>query len=227
MTNPAQRDSECSRRDILIGTAGVLAAQSCRSPGSSPSTASRGARSGIDVEQFVADCIAANKEGDPQQAVKDVLARAVHDPGAALKAIGEPEQAGINVFHRSPKLTIFAANWTPLMNLMPHNHKMWALIGIYTGREDNILWRRSEEGVTAYGADCLFEGDVGVLPKSAIHSVTNPLERFTGGIHIYGGDFFATTRSQWDPETLKEQPSDGDVIRGIFERANERMRRMG
>ncbi|MEM6569032.1 MAG: hypothetical protein AAF957_11505 [Planctomycetota bacterium] len=159
--------------------------------------------------------------------MKEVLARAVHDPRAALNAIGEPAEAGINVFHRSLTLTIFAAIWTPQMNLMPHNHTMWALIGIYAGREDNILWRRSKVGVEAYGAECLFEGDVGGLPESVIHSVTNPLERFTGGIHIYGGDFFATTRSQWDPETLQEQPSDGDVIRGIFERANERMRRMG
>ena len=79
----------------------------------------------------------------------------------------------------------------------------------------------------AYGAKCLFEGDVTELPVTAIHSVTNPLERYTGGIHIYGGDFFATTRSQWDPETLEEQPSDAEVIRGLFERANERMRRMG
>jgi hypothetical protein len=28
------------------------------------------------------------------------------------------------------------------MTVMPHNHNMWAIIGIYTGREDNILWRR-------------------------------------------------------------------------------------
>jgi predicted metal-dependent enzyme (double-stranded beta helix superfamily) len=79
--------------------------------------------------------------------------------------------------------------------------------------------------VTAYGAECLFEGDVGVLPETAIHSVTNPLERYTGGIHVYGGDFFATKRSQWDPETRAEEPSDGDVIRALFEHANERMRR--
>jgi predicted metal-dependent enzyme (double-stranded beta helix superfamily) len=55
-----------------------------------------------------------------------------------------------------------------------------------------------------------------------IHSVSNPLERFTGGIHVYGGDFFAISRSQWDPETLAEQPSDGDSIRRMFERENER-----
>ena len=28
--------------------------------------------------------------------------------------------------------------------------------------------------------------------------------RLTGAIHIYGGDFFAAERSEWDPETLKE-----------------------
>lgn len=99
-----------------------------------------------------------------------------------------------------------------------------ALIGIYTGREDNILWRDEGGRLTRYGAQCLFEGDVATLPDTAIHSVTNPLERFTGGIHIYGGDFFATTRSQWDPETLIQQPSDGEVIRRVFERANARAR---
>ena len=60
-----------------------------------------------------------------------------------------------------------------------------------------------------------------------IHSVTNPLPRFTGGIHIYGGDFFATTRSQWNPETLQQEPSDGAAIRRIFERENERLRPQG
>lgn len=111
------------------------------------------------------------------------------------------------------------------MNLMPHDHLMWALIGIYTGREDNILWRRSEGRLAASGAQCLFADDVAELPETAIHSATNPLERFTGGIHIYGGDFFATTRSQRHPETLAEEPSDDEVIRRLFERENARLRR--
>ena len=25
---------------------------------------------------------------------------------------------------------------------MPHDHRMWAAIGIYSGREDNIFWRK-------------------------------------------------------------------------------------
>jgi predicted metal-dependent enzyme (double-stranded beta helix superfamily) len=152
----------------------------------------------------------------------EVLARAVRSPRAVLAAVGEPRQAGITVLHRSKTLTIFNAAWTPQMNLMPHNHLMWANIGIYTGREDNLIWRKTPDRPEAYGARALFEGDVVALPVDVIHSVTNPLPRFTGGIHIYGGDFFDTTRSQWNPETLREEPSDGAVIREMFRRENER-----
>ena len=180
----------------------------------------------MDLEAFVADCVAAGAEASPQEAVREVLARAVREPAALRRAVGEPKEAGLNVLHRSRTLTIFAATWTPRMNLMPHNHRMWALIGIYAGREDNIFWRRTGARLEAGGAQCLFEGDVTALPETAIHSVTNPLERFTGGIHVYGGDFFATERSQWDPETLAEEPSNGDVIRAFFERANEQHRRL-
>jgi len=180
----------------------------------------------IEMQKFIEECIAANKESNPQEAVKEVLARGVSNPQAMLKAIGEPTEAGLKVFLRSKDLTIFAASWTPQMNLMPHNHHMWANIGIYTGREDNIIWERNKGSLEAHDVRCLFAGDVATLNTNAIHSVTNPLPRFTGGLHIYGGDFFATERSQWDPDTLTEEPSNGDVIRNIFKKANEQMRRM-
>jgi predicted metal-dependent enzyme (double-stranded beta helix superfamily) len=179
----------------------------------------------MDMDRFIEDCIIANKETDAQDAVLEELQKAVNSPKAVLNAIGEPSKAGIDVLHRSGTLTIFAATWTPQMNLMPHNHLMWANIGIYTGREDNIIWERSDDSIRACEAIALFEGRAAKLPVDAIHSVTNPLQRFTGGIHIYGGDYFDTTRSQWDPETLTEEPSDGAVIKGIFERENQRLKR--
>jgi predicted metal-dependent enzyme (double-stranded beta helix superfamily) len=177
----------------------------------------------------VEDCRAGLAEGDPQAAVREVLARAVSDPAAVLAGLGEPTEAGFDVLLRSDTLTIFAAKWAPRMSIPPHNHRMWALIGIYAGREDNIFWKRptsgSGRGLTAGGARALFAGDVAELPVDAIHSVTNPLPRFAGGLHLYGGDFFATERSQWNAETLAEEPSNGDVVRAMFDRENERMRR--
>jgi predicted metal-dependent enzyme (double-stranded beta helix superfamily) len=177
----------------------------------------------MDIDRFVEDCVAANQESEAQAAVKEVLARAVADCSSVQAALGEPACAGINVLHRSDTLTIFDAVWTPQMNLMPHDHLMWANIGIYSGREDNIFWQRSDDDIEAVGVKALFEKVTAMLPIDAIHSVTNPLLRFTGGIHIYGGDFFDTPRSLWDPETLDEKPSDGDVVRRIFEKENERL----
>jgi predicted metal-dependent enzyme (double-stranded beta helix superfamily) len=178
----------------------------------------------FDRDRFVADCVAAGRVRDGQAAVREVLARAVSAPDSVLVALGPPREAGLDVLHRSPTLTIFAAHWAPRMSLPAHDHRLWALIGIYTGREDNIFWRRGVRGVEAYGADVLFAGDVAALPADAVHSVTNPLPRYTGGLHIYGGDFFATPRSQWNAETLTEEPSDGATIRALFAHENDRLR---
>jgi len=41
-------------------------------------------------------------------------------------------------------------------------------------------------------------------------------------IHIYGGDFFAAERSEWDSMTLLEHRSDGERVRRVFEEANAR-----
>jgi predicted metal-dependent enzyme (double-stranded beta helix superfamily) len=176
----------------------------------------------FDRERFVESCIVAHRDSEPQAAVREVLVRAVHDAPNVLAVLGSPTRAGLDVLHRSPTLTIFAAHWAPRMCLPAHDHRLWALIGIYSGREDNILWRRINGRIAVTEAKVLFEGDVAQLPSDAIHSVTNPLERYTAGIHIYGGDFFATPRSQWNPESLREEPSDGTAIRAMFDRENQR-----
>ncbi len=176
----------------------------------------------MEMDRFIEDCVEANRSDDPQGAVLEVLARAMSHPADLLTALGNPTEAGITLLYRSESLTILNAAWTPQMNLMPHNHLMWANIGIYTGREDNILWHHSNNRIEAFEAKALFAGDVTALPADVIHSVTNPLPRFTGGIHIYGGDFFEITRSQWDPETLKREPSDGASIKRLFESENKR-----
>jgi len=112
------------------------------------------------------------------------------------------------------------------MTIPPHNHHMWAVIGIYTGREDNIFWRRLPDGrVEAAGAQSLGERDAVPLGRDIIHSVTNPIPRLTGAIHVYGGDFFAMQRSEWDPEALTESPYDVAKTVRLFEESNARLAR--
>lgn len=182
----------------------------------------------FDLDQFVSDCLAALKEDASQTAVREVVARAVSDPAAILKRLGDPQRAEMQKLYRSDDLTILNVVWAPSMMLLPHNHRMWAVIGIYTGREDNIFWRRVPGApggqVEAAGARALCEKDSVTLGPDIIHSVNNPIPRLTGAIHVYGGDFFGVPRSEWDAETLLEQACDGDRMARRFEEANQRLK---
>jgi len=179
----------------------------------------------FDLDQFVEACIRARAEDASHKAVREVVREAVSNRPAVIKAFGEPDGAGFQTLHRSDELTILHFTWAPLMTLMPHNHNAWAVVGIYSGREDNIFWRKTGptgSTVEAAGAKSLMPGDAAALGRDIVHSVTNPIEKMTAAIHVYGGDFFAPGRSEWDPETLEERPYDIDKTRRIFARANAR-----
>jgi predicted metal-dependent enzyme (double-stranded beta helix superfamily) len=179
----------------------------------------------FDLFQFVADCRDALAADKSRKYVQDVVARAVSDPAAVLTALGKPERAGLHKLYQTDDLTVLNVVWAPMMTVMPHNHQMWAVIGIYAGREDNIFWRRIPDApgkVETAGAKALSVCDAELLGHNLIHSVTNPIPRLTGALHVYGGDFFNSAgRSEWDPETLMEQPFDTDRAVRRFEDAHK------
>lgn len=155
-------------------------------------------------EGFIEKCLAARSEG--QKAIREQVLEALDDPSAIFAELGEPTKAGIETLYRSPDLTVISFVWAPHMTLFPHNHEMFAVIGLYSGREDNIFWRRSEGGIEAAGAKSLGVGEAATLGKDIIHSVVNPTGKRSCALHVYGGDFFdpPTPRLEWDPETHAE-----------------------
>lgn len=179
----------------------------------------------MELEQFVADCSAAVMDSAPTKSVRETVARAVADPGALEQILGVPEQGGIQRIHVSEELTILNVIWAPRMTIMPHNHNMWAVIGVYGGREDNIFWRRIKDDaagrIEAAGAKSLGPADVRPLGEDIIHSVTNPTAKLTAAIHVYGGDFFAKDRSEWETQGLEERPYDVNKTIKLFEDANK------
>ena len=181
-------------------------------------------------DRFIEDCKLA--VGDGQKAVRELVLEAVADPSGIVSELGEPTKPGVYPLYHEDDLTVINFVWAPCMTLLPHNHNMFAVIGIYSGREDNIFWRRIDDGVgngtgpriEAAGADSLEPGQVATLGHDIIHSVANPITKLTSAIHVYGGDFFKPPepRSQWDHETLIEQPWDMDHTRAVFRQAEIR-----
>ncbi|SDZ49448.1 hypothetical protein SAMN05444004_11715 [Jannaschia faecimaris] len=173
-----------------------------------------------DLEHFVADCRNAISKGEGAGGIGEVMARAMSNPAAVTHALGVPEKPGLTPIFKSSDLTILNLVWKPSMTVQPHDHHMWAVIGIYGGREDNIFWRRIKDDpdgrVEAAGARNLGTGDWSTLGPDVIHSVTNPIPKLTGALHVYGGDFFEAERSEWDPENLHEGMLDIDRVKAMF-----------
>lgn len=176
----------------------------------------------FDPEGFIESCRKAVEADDSHMAVREIVARAVSEPGDIIAAFGEPKTSGIRTLYRSDKLTILNIAWPPFMTVTPHNHNMWAVIGVYSGCEDNIFWRRRGDVIEAAGAKALRVRDAHPLGRDIIHTVTNPLGRMSVALQLYGGDFFGAPRSQWDPETLREEPYDVASRAQVFRDAGGR-----
>jgi predicted metal-dependent enzyme (double-stranded beta helix superfamily) len=176
----------------------------------------------LSVDDLIARCQGAIGEHTPPLAVRDVLVELVADPTALEQAIGPVELGGITTLHNAPDLTVLRVAWTPGMALNPHDHQMWAVIGMYGGQEDNSFYRRSPGGLEAAGGKELPAGDVLVLGDDVIHSVANSRREFAVALHVYGGDFFGAGRSEWDFATYTERPRDIAGTRRLFDEANAR-----
>jgi predicted metal-dependent enzyme (double-stranded beta helix superfamily) len=175
----------------------------------------------FEKQRFVGDCRTALKEYDAHSAIRELVTAAVATPSEIIRALGEPKRAGVETLYRANDLTILNLCWGPYMKFKPHDHRMWAVIGIYGGREHNTFYRRAKQGLEQHGSKELNAKDAAPLGAAVIHAVTNPLDQITAAIHVYGGDFFATPRSEWDPESFEERPYDIEDTMRAFEQANE------
>lgn len=175
----------------------------------------------FDVDEFIAECVACLAETDPRRAAREVLEGALADSAAIADAL-RPEAGGIQLLYNTPEMTVINVVWTPGMRLYPHNHEMWAVIGVYAGREDNEFFRRdpSGSGLMASNGRSLDAGELVSLGDDVIHAVSNPLRQPTGGIHVYGGDFVRNPRSMWPPPDDEEQPYDPASVDRLFAEAD-------
>ena len=158
-------------------------------------------------------------EDSPQLAIRDVLRRALERSDEIAEAL-PCTRAELTPLLNTPELTVVKTVWAPGMRVPPHDHRMWAAIAVYAGKEDNTFFRRAGDGIEQSGGKELGAGEIGLMGTDTIHAVHAPLTRsWTGAIHVYGGDFVRKQRSIWvDGE---ERENDSSTTAAIFEAANE------
>jgi predicted metal-dependent enzyme (double-stranded beta helix superfamily) len=163
------------------------------------------------IDAFVDQCRSALQSDDPPSAVATVLRDALQDRGQVATAIHEWRANGGGAFgaiHRARDLTILHASVTPGFESPRHNHKMWAVIGVFEGEEDNTFYRPSEHGIEEAGRTAICEGDAQVLAPDVIHRIANLTPRPLHAIHVYGGDLLGAERAMWDEQSGEERRFD-------------------
>ena len=176
----------------------------------------------MDVDELVRRIVDASADGGIP-AVREEVDRLIADPVGLRQAIPEPDLPVLAPLYESEEITVMNVVWGPRMYIGPHDHRMWACIGIYGGREDNQLYRREGGSIASSGGRSVEAGQSISLGDATVHSVHNPLDRLTAAIHVYGGPFLTQPRSEWDLETLTERPSDAERSRRYFEEAAKAM----
>lgn len=163
----------------------------------------------FDRDEFVAACVAALGEADRLGGLREVMARAVSDPASIAATVPvpvDPDDDGI--IHRSPELFVTYAVFPRGFCTGIHDHRMPAVIGAWSGYEDNRLFRRAGGGLEPVGATRVEAGEVLVLDADAIHDVHAPASAWTGALHVYLGDLTAVPRSEWAGIDVPEAPLD-------------------
>jgi predicted metal-dependent enzyme (double-stranded beta helix superfamily) len=135
------------------------------------------------VDDLIHDLKEVQKAGE-LGLIQEAVRRAVAEKPLAE----EPEKA--KVLH--DELGLFLAHVAVRAGLQssPHDHRTWAVIGVYHGQEDNTFYHKVHSGETIEpaGGRSLRDRDVLTLGPQGIHSIANPREEMLVALHVYGAN---------------------------------------
>jgi predicted metal-dependent enzyme (double-stranded beta helix superfamily) len=163
---------------------------------------------------------------DPPGAAMEVLAAFLHQP-ALEQHLGTADRSTYEALYRGDDLLVLHGVVPPTpAPVDPHDHQMWAVVGVYRGREDNQLFARAEGGsLEPTERFSLTRGEVRAFDAAAIHSIQAADGVYLGAVHVYGGDLFATPRSTW--RNGAEHPNDESALPAFFQRLRAREDALG
>src|ERR1700691_2172877 len=103
--------------------------------------------------------------GGADGAVAEIVRRAV----AERPIVAEPGR--FQVLHDEPGLTVLHVVVRAGFVSPPHNHRTWAVIGVYNGQEDNSFYKLigDSRAIEPAGGRSVGEGEILTLGTDAIH----------------------------------------------------------
>jgi predicted metal-dependent enzyme (double-stranded beta helix superfamily) len=141
-----------------------------------------------------------------QTGTEGAVEAAVHRAVAERPLVADPTR--FQVLHDEPGLTVLHVVVGAGFISPPHDHRTWAVIGVYSGQEDNSFYKLVGEtrAIEAAGGRSVMEREILTLGVDAIHRIANPRRDPLIALHVYGRNVLKIERSAWDPVTMRERP---------------------
>lgn len=165
----------------------------------------------FDSDAFVRSCLDALDESVPADAIGELIERAVSEPRSLALACPVPTDIDDDgVIHVSDELLVCHAIFPRQFHTGIHNHGVEAVIGVWSGYEDNHLYAETASGLRPLGARRVESGGVLILEADAIHDVHTPPTAWSAALHVYLGNISALPRSEWSSTDTPRSAFDGE-----------------
>ena len=180
----------------------------------------------VRIQELVERCRDAATTQDPVAAVMAELDAFLHQRNLEQQ-LGTAQRSTYEALYRGSDLLVLHGVVPPTPKPVdPHDHRMWAVIGVYHGQEDNQLYARTgDAALEPIERFSVSAGEIRSLDASTIHSVQAAGGQYLGAVHVYGGDLFAAPRSTWRDGV--EQPNDESAMPALFARFRAREDALG
>ncbi|MGR3435975.1 MAG: hypothetical protein ACU0CO_13970 [Shimia sp.] len=161
------------------------------------------------LEGFVTDARAAAARPDALARVEALMARTFADPEALAAAIPDFDDDEVNLYEDAT-VSVWHERFHAHEVLPPHDHAMPAVIGVYRGRERNILFRPGADGrLVAGGTLDLAPGQIHVFGPRDVHTVQGLDGAASLGLHVYLGPLTQVARHLYEWGTGAPVPMTG------------------
>ncbi len=146
---------------------------------------------------FVKDARAAATSEHPTKAVRALLEETIKNPELAAEKFRGGGEVEVQLFE-DDTVSIWSCCFRPEFVMPPHEHKMDVHIGVVSGGEKNIMFRREGGSLKHVSTKVVNPGEVLSLGADGIHAVTADGGKPSHALHVYLGPLMQVKRDLFD-----------------------------
>ncbi len=169
----------------------------------------------FEADRFVEQCRAALDDPNPLTALHAAMSDVLENRVALLSALPVGRGLRVSVLHEGPHLTVVQFVTPGGFTFPPHDHAMVSAVGVYSGVEENVYYALCDDGLCETERRRVGTGQVAVHDRDVIHAIASGGDEPLGALHVYGGAFFDTPRSEWRGSPLTQVPYDTARLRAL------------